>query len=70
MAEIIRSSNLQFFRARAEQARMEAETATLGHVRERCLRSHAAWAELAAKAERSEKFREAEARRKAEHVAD
>jgi len=66
MAEAIRSSNLQFFQARAAQARAEADAATLDHVRERCLRSEAAWAALANKAERSERFREAEALRKAE----
>jgi hypothetical protein len=63
---IIRSSNLQFFLARAEQARGEAEAATLEHVRERCRRSEAAWQALADRAERSEKMREAEAERKAE----
>jgi hypothetical protein len=66
---IIRSSNLQFFQARAEQARAEAEAATLDHVRERCRRSEAAWAALASKAERSERLREEEARRKAEQQA-
>jgi hypothetical protein len=62
---IIRSSNLQFFLARAEQARVEGEAATLEHVRERCRRSEAAWQALADRAERSEKMREAEAERKA-----
>ena len=64
-APVIRSSNLQFFLARAEQARAEAEAATLEHVRERCRRSEAAWSALADRAERSEQLREAEARRKA-----
>ena len=63
---IIRSSNLEFFRARAAQARADAEAATLDHVRERCRRSEAAWEALAHKAERSERLREAEAQRKAE----
>ena len=66
MSTMIRSSNLDFFRARAAQCRAEAEEATLDHVRERCLRSEAAWASLAAKAERSEKLRAEEAERKAE----
>ena len=66
MAEAIRSSSLQFFLARAEQARDEAEAATLDHVRERCQRSEAAWNALAAKAARSERLREEEAKRKAE----
>jgi hypothetical protein len=38
-------------------------------VRERCRRSEAAWAALASKAERSERLREEEARRKAEQQA-
>jgi hypothetical protein len=63
---IIRSSNLQFFLARAEQARVEGEAATLEHVRERCRRSEAAWQALADKAERSERMRAAEVQRKAE----
>ena len=63
---VIRSSNLQFFRARVEQCHAEAEEATLDHVRERCLRSEAAWAALAHKAERSERLRAEEAERKAE----
>lgn len=62
---VIRSSNLQFFLARAEQARVEAEAATLDHVRERCRRSEAAWTVLADKARRSELMRLEEADRKA-----
>jgi hypothetical protein len=65
---IIRNSNLEFFRARAAQAHAEGEAATLDHVRERCLRSKAAWQALADKAERSERMREAEAQRKAEQL--
>ena len=65
---VIRSSNLEFFRARVSQARDEAEAATLDHVRERCRRSEAAWQALADKAERSERMRAAEASRKAEAV--
>ena len=60
------NSNLEFFLARVEQARAEGEAATLSHVRERCLRSEAAWLSLADKAKRSERLREAEATRKAE----
>jgi hypothetical protein len=62
---VIRGSNLQFFLARAEQAREEAEAATLDHVRERCRRSEAAWTMLADKARRSELLRIEEAERKA-----
>jgi hypothetical protein len=43
--------------ARAAEARQQAESATLDNVRERCLRSEAAWAEMAARAERTEKMR-------------
>jgi hypothetical protein len=63
---VIRSSNLDFFLARAAQARAEAEAATLTHVRERCQRSEAAWQALADKAKRSERLREEEVKRKAE----
>lgn len=62
---IIRNSNLNFFLARAEQARVEAEAATLEHVRDRCRRSEAAWQALADKALRSERMRELDAERKA-----
>jgi len=67
---VIRSSNLQFFLARADQARAEAEAATLDHVRERCRRSEAAWTALADKAERSERLREQDAKRKAAETAE
>ena len=63
---IIRNTNLQFFLARADQARAEGDEATLEHVRERCRRSEAAWTALADKARRSERLREEEAKRKAE----
>jgi hypothetical protein len=58
-------NQLDFYRARVEQARAEAEAATLEHVRERCRRSQDAWALLAARAEKSENLRNAEAQRKA-----
>jgi hypothetical protein len=62
---IIRGTNLQFFLARADQARVEGDAATLEHVRERCRRSEAAWMALADKARRSEELRVEEAERKA-----
>ena len=65
---IIRNSNLDFFLARAEQARAEAEAATLDHVRERCRRSEAAWTALADRAKRSELLRVEEQKRKAEQL--
>lgn len=66
----IRNSNLQFFLARAEQSRSEAEAATLNHVRERCRRSEAAWNALAERAERSERLRVEDAERKAAQAAE
>lgn len=61
---VTRTSNLQFFLARAAQARAEGEAATLEHVRERCRRSEAAWTALADRAQRSEDLKVAEALRK------
>jgi hypothetical protein len=61
-----RSSNLEFYLARAGQARAEAEAATLAHVRERCLRSEAAWIVMAERAQHSEAMKAAEAVRKSE----
>ena len=66
---IVRSSNLQFFLDRAEQARIEAEAATLDLVRERCRRSEAAWSALADKAQRSERLRIEDQKRKAATAA-
>ena len=66
---VIRGSNLDFFLARVEQARAEAEAATLEHVRERCRRSEAAWMALADRAQRSDQVKIAEAQRKAEELA-
>jgi hypothetical protein len=43
--------------ARAEAARAEADAATLENVKERCLRSEAAWMEMAERAERALKMR-------------
>ena len=60
------NSNLDFFLNRAAQARAEGEAATLDNVKDRCRRSEAAWSALARKAERSERLREEEAKRKAE----
>ena len=63
---VVRSTNLDFFLARAEQARAEADAATLDHVRARCRRAEAAGTALADRAERAERLREAEALRKAQ----
>ena len=61
-----RNGNLEFYLARAQQARDEAEAATLEHVRERCRRSEAAWIELAERAERSQQVKANDAMRKME----
>jgi len=66
---VVRSSNLQFFLDRAEQARAEAEAATLDLVRERCRRSEAAWTALADKAQRTERLRTEDQKRKAATAA-
>ncbi len=52
------SSHHEFYAARAAEARADAEAATLDNVRDRCLRSEAAWSAMAARAERSDKARE------------
>jgi hypothetical protein len=60
------NTNLEFYLARVEPARADAEAATLDLVRERCRRSEAAWQALADKAKRSERLRAEEALRKSE----
>ena len=60
------SANLEFYRAWAAQSRAEADSATLEHVRERCLRSEAAWTALADRAARTAQMRDADEKRKAE----
>ena len=62
----LRNTNLDFYRARAEQARADGEAAMLDNVRERCRRSETAWTLLADRAERSEQLKAAEAKRKAD----
>ncbi|HEY5721557.1 MAG TPA: hypothetical protein VIT45_04470 [Allosphingosinicella sp.] len=47
----------EFYLARAAEARREADAASLSNVRERCLRSEAAWLSMAERAERTEKMR-------------
>ncbi|MBA2770837.1 MAG: hypothetical protein H0U34_02280, partial [Sphingomonas sp.] len=46
-------ANRETYLARAAEAHSEAEEATLDNVRDRCLRSEAAWAEMAARVERT-----------------
>lgn len=50
-------SQLDFYLARAADARADAETATLANVRDRCLRAEAAWSQMAARAERGDRMR-------------
>ena len=50
----------EMYLSRAAAARAEAKSATLDNVRERCLRSEAAWSEMAERAERTEKMRAAQ----------
>lgn len=59
-------SNLEFFLARAKQARAEKEAATLDNVRERCERAEAAWMEFAQRAIFVRRLQAAELQRKAE----
>ncbi len=58
MAEPVRQKDLDMYLARANDARAEADAATLDNVRERCLRAEAAWREMAARAQRTERMRE------------
>lgn len=57
MPEPVRQKDRETFLARAEQARAEADAATLENVRERCLRSEIAWREMAARVERTDAMR-------------
>ena len=58
MADPVRYKDLDTYLARAEQARVDADEATLANVRERCLRAEAAWRDMAARAQRTERMRE------------
>jgi hypothetical protein len=50
-------SQREFYMSRAAEARTEAEAATLDNVRNRCLRSEAAWNDMAQRAGRAERLR-------------
>jgi hypothetical protein len=60
------ATQLEFYRARADDARADAEAATLENVRQRCLRAAAAWDDMADRAARTDKMR---ARQEAEKAA-
>lgn len=57
MADPVRHRDVETYLERAEDARVQAEAATLVNVRERCLRAEAAWREMAARAQRTENMR-------------
>ena len=59
----------EFYRTRAEEARRDAQAATLDNVRERHLTAAAAWDAMAERGERTERKRfETEARKAAAHA--
>ena len=58
------SSDLAFYQSRRDEMTRAADDATLANVRERCERAAAAFAELAARAERAQATREQERQRK------
>ncbi|HYW15483.1 MAG TPA: hypothetical protein VE891_04925 [Allosphingosinicella sp.] len=51
------SSQLEFYQARAAEARADAEAATLDNVRNRCIRAAEAWEAMAARAHRGDAMR-------------
>jgi hypothetical protein len=51
------SAQLDFYLARAADARADAESASLDNVRDRCLRAAEAWDAMAARAQRSDTHR-------------
>jgi hypothetical protein len=59
MADPVRHKDFDTYLARANEARAEAESATLANVRERCLRAEAAWREMAGRVQRTETMRTA-----------
>lgn len=44
----------EYYQSKADEARLEAESATLSNVRDRCLRSAEAWEAMARRAARTE----------------
>jgi hypothetical protein len=51
------SAQSDFYEARAHDARSDADAATLDNVRDRCLRSAAAWEGMAVRAARTDRMR-------------
>jgi hypothetical protein len=61
----------EHYTARAEEARADADTATLDNVRDRCLRAAAAWEVMASRLARTETMRaETETRKAAARDAE
>jgi hypothetical protein len=60
------SQTFEFFDARAREAAVDAQEATLDRVRERALRSEAAWRQMAARAQMIEDDRAKAAEARAE----
>ena len=58
------SPQIEIFRGRADEARADAEAALLDTVRDRCLRSAAAWDDMADRAFRTERMRARQAAEK------
>ena len=63
-------TQLQFYLDRVAQARADADAATLDNVRDRCLRSEAAWKQLADRAAKTEQMRSAQEAAKAVQLAE
>jgi hypothetical protein len=64
------STHYQFYRERASEARRDAGQTSLQNVRDRCLRAAAAWEQMAARVERTDRMRaEAEAKKAAAALA-
>jgi len=63
------SAQHDFYLARAEEARADAERASLDNVRDRCLRAAAAWDAMAQRARRTDTMREKQEAEKAAATA-
>jgi len=60
----------EFYLARAAEAKRDADASNLENVRNRCLRSEAAWSQMAARAERGDQMRAKAAAEKAAILAE
>jgi hypothetical protein len=70
MRKVSQLTDKETYLQRAAEARTQADEATLDNVRDRCLRSEAAWIAMADRAERNEKMRETLAAQKAAALAE